>query len=135
MGEQPRAPAEFAAIIAGDDPPLLVGGQAVNIWAELFVEAAPELAEFEPFVSRDADIFGTRSLAAALAVRAGWDCRTAKPETVTAAILVKSASDGSSLVVEVLDEVNGLTDADLTLHAVVEARTGERYRVLSPLVM
>ena len=135
MGEQPRAPAEFAAIIAGDDPPLLIGGQAVNIWAELYVEAAPELAEFEPFMSRDADIFGTRALAAALAARAGWDCHAAKPDTVTAAILVKSASDGSSLVVEVLDEVNGLSGADLALHATVAARSGERYRVLSPLVL
>lgn len=135
MPEPARTPAEFAAVISGDDPPLMVGGQAVNIWAELYAQAAPELAEFEPFVSRDADIFGTRALAVKLAAHAGWECLAAKRGTVTAAILVKLAADGSSLVVEVLDEVNGLNDADLALHETVEARDGKRYRLLSPLVM
>jgi hypothetical protein len=31
MPEQPRSPADFAAIISGEKPPLIVGGQAVNI--------------------------------------------------------------------------------------------------------
>ena len=34
-----------------------------------------------------------------------------------------------------LGEVNGLTATDLALSSTVEARTGERYRVLSPLVL
>ena len=136
MHEQPRSPADFAAIISGDDPPLIVGGQAVNIWAELYVGAAPELAEFEPFMSRDADILGTRAVAAALAARAGWECHAAQRDTVTVAILTKSSDTGDPpLVVEVLDEVNGLTGSDLALDETVETRDGEHYRLLSPLVM
>lgn len=92
--------------------------------------------ECEPFMSRDADIFGTRALADALATRAGWECHAAKRETVTVAILTKAVgTDEPPLVVEVLDEVNGLTDTDLALHETVETHHGARYRLLSPLVM
>ena len=101
MREQPRSPADFSAIISGDDPPLIVGGQAVNIWAELYVGAAPELAEFEPFMSRDADILGTRALAVALAARAGWECLSAQRDTVTVAVLTKASDTGDLPLVKV----------------------------------
>jgi hypothetical protein len=34
---------------------LLVGGQAVNLWAELYKKNEPEILELQPFTSRDAD--------------------------------------------------------------------------------
>lgn len=36
---------------------LLVGGQAVNLWAELYKENEPAILELQPFTSRDADFY------------------------------------------------------------------------------
>ena len=33
------------------------GGQAVNIWAEVYLDAAPEVTEFAPFTSKDCDLW------------------------------------------------------------------------------
>ena len=41
-------------------PYLLVGGQAVNYWAERYLVTAPELANLQPFTSEDIDFKGTR---------------------------------------------------------------------------
>lgn len=42
-----------------DDQPVMVGGQAVNLWAERYLPfAANDLAEFELFVSKDLDLVG-----------------------------------------------------------------------------
>jgi len=97
----------------------------------------PTLAAFEPFTSFDADIFGSRALAETLAARAGWECRILpKRDSASVAILLKSNAVGEPpLVIEVLDEVNGLTETDLALSTVVELEGGQRYRLPSPLVL
>jgi hypothetical protein len=106
-----RHPADFADILCGAESPLMVGGQAVNLWAEVYGEALPTLESFEPFVSKDADIYGTRSLAEQLARRAGWELHfDPRRDSVVAAILRKQqAPDEPPLTVEVLSQVNGLT--------------------------
>ena len=53
----PRPPEDFASLLATKEPVLLVGGQAVNLWA-LYYEA--RTVELAPFVSRDVDILGDR---------------------------------------------------------------------------
>jgi hypothetical protein len=42
-------------------PYLLVGGQAVNYWAERYIEEDPNLEELQPFTSEDIDFKGNRS--------------------------------------------------------------------------
>lgn len=37
----------------------LVGGQALNLWAESYSAAAPELDSYGPYTSKDVDFFGT----------------------------------------------------------------------------
>ena len=51
MSEQ-HSPAAFAAVLTDPSHPLIVGGQAVNLWAEIYVSAEPELHTFEPFTSK-----------------------------------------------------------------------------------
>lgn len=53
----PRPPEDFAAVLAANEPLLMVGGQAVNLWALYYRD---ETKDFAPFVSRDADILGDR---------------------------------------------------------------------------
>lgn len=132
-----RSPAEFADVLSSQELPLIVGGQAINIWASLYAAKAPELNAFVPFTSGDADIYGTRALAETLALRAGWKFQPVdERESGVVAILTKPAQPGQSpLTIEVLSEVNGLTAADLSLDTTVELASGERYRAPSPLVL
>jgi hypothetical protein len=58
------------------------------------------------------------------------------PNSAAVAILVRpSPNDKRALTIEVLNEVNGLTEADLGLQTEIELSGGHRYRVPSPLVM
>ncbi len=134
-GDQ-HSPKEFAPIFAGVDAPLVVGGQAVNIWAELYVAAVPALKKFAPFTSKDADIYGTRAQAEALANRAGWEFKAVTdPNSIAVAVLSKPSASGPPLVVEVLKEVNGLTDQDLKKSEIIQFSESQRYRIPSPPVL
>lgn len=43
--------------------PLIVGGQAVNIWAIVYAfRAGPILKAYEPFISKDLDLYGSRKI-------------------------------------------------------------------------
>ena len=39
---------------------IIIGGQAVNYWAERYLEAEPELQKHAPFTSEDIDFCGNR---------------------------------------------------------------------------
>lgn len=130
-------PSAFAEILGAPELPLIVGGQAVNTWAYFYVTAVPGLKEYAPFVSKDADIYGTRALARDLAHRAGWECIfDEKRAPVVAAILRKTPAreDEPPLIIEVLSEVNGLTAADLALDTIVDFE-GARYRIPAPPIL
>jgi hypothetical protein len=43
-----------------DLPYLLIGGQAINYWAERYLRTEPDLREHLPFTSEDIDFKGTR---------------------------------------------------------------------------
>jgi len=137
MSEPPRTPSDFSEILSGDEPPIIVGGQAINLWAEIYANQSPVLDAFAPFTSSDADIYGNRLLAETLAKRNGWECHfTNDPNSAAIAILVKpTPGDEPALTIEVLNEVNGLTDADLNMNTVIELEDGTRYRTPSPIVL
>jgi len=63
-----RPPEDFALLLATKEPVLLVGGQAVNIWAMYYESRTISLA---PFVSRDVDVLGDRDTFTALGRIAG----------------------------------------------------------------
>jgi len=132
----PRIPEDFAEILSGAELPLIVGGQAVNIWARLYGSKIPTLRAYRPFVSVDADIYGTRELAQTLAHRTGWEISFPRErDSMVAAFLKRPATSGAKeLSVEVLHEVNGLSAEDLARDVVVGS-AHFRYRIPSPLVM
>ena len=53
----PRPPGDFGRLLATKEPVLLVGGQAVNLWALYYRDRTADLA---PFVSRDVEVLGNR---------------------------------------------------------------------------
>lgn len=89
-------------------------------------------------MSKDADIYGTRALAEQLALRAGWEMSfEPRRDSVVSAILRHDRMTGEHpLTIEVLSQVNGLTEADLAASTVIEIGGGrERYRVPAPTVL
>lgn len=50
-----------------EDNAFVVGGQALNLWAERYAPTVPTLADFGPFTSKDLDYFGLRKAAEKLA--------------------------------------------------------------------
>lgn len=60
---------------AAGKPYILIGGQAVNYWAERYREREPQLKALGPFTSADIDFKGTaedvRRIAAQLALTPG----------------------------------------------------------------
>lgn len=129
-------PAAFSAVLADPSHPLIVGGQAVNLWAEIYVSTETELHQFEPFTSKDADICGTRELAEIIHRRTGWTCRFFdEPRQPAVALLTKTEHSGPTLIVEVLRSVYGVNQDDLSRNQVRELRPGEHYRIPAPLVL
>lgn len=53
----------------------LVGGQALNFWAERYAERAPELRNYGPYSTKDVDFFGTAQAARKLAGLLGGKVR------------------------------------------------------------
>ena len=46
----------LAAIGDASEEVTIIGGHAVNLWEELYLEQEPELARFAPFTSQDLDL-------------------------------------------------------------------------------
>ena len=133
MPEQ-HGPSEFGEILNSPERPLIVGGQAVNIWAEYFAPRNSRVNAQRPFVSKDADIFGDRAMAQKLADAAGWEIKFFhEPRTIAVAVLMKRRANAETLTVEVLREVRGLTPKELGDSDLVEIRPGQIYRIPSPV--
>lgn len=57
---------DLASILKLSDKAFIVGGQALNLWAERYSDL-PGLAEYGPYTSKDLDYFGHREAAEKLA--------------------------------------------------------------------
>lgn len=108
----PRPPEDFSAVLATPEPVLLVGGQAVNIWALYYHERT---AALEPFVSRDLDVLGTRETLEVLAKLAGAKPQffPLRPPSNEIGVVIARDREGNAMLVEVLRYVNGVTNEEL----------------------
>jgi len=108
----PRPPEDFAAVLAADEPLLIVGGQAVNLWALYYRD---ETRDFAPFVSRDADILGDRDTLRLLGKLAGKKPQffPLKPPTNEVGVVIASDSTGAPMLIEVLRYVKGASNEAL----------------------
>lgn len=97
----PAAPLERAAVIqlasvlGLDDRAFVIGGQALNLWAERYARTLPELAQFGPFTSKDIDYYGHRAAAEKLARALGGE------------VLVPEAGDHTPNQAVVVAEIGG----------------------------
>jgi len=104
--------ADFLAVLAqpGDDghPFIVVGGQAANYWANLYLEREPRLRAHLPFTSKDLDVIGSRESAVRVARTLGWQF---SPPLVGGGLVQGVVSSGvppKPLTVEFLSEIKGV---------------------------
>jgi hypothetical protein len=106
-----------AALDCGDA--IIVGGQALNIWAERFSARAPELAAYRPFTSRDFDYFGYREVAGKLAERLGGTIKVPTIEDQSpSTALVEAEINGRRITIDFIGHVLGVNHKKLQTGAV-----------------
>lgn len=109
--------ADFAEILLptdGSEPPVIVGGHAVNLWAVYFLSrGVGELSQYLPFTSKDLDLVGTWDLLECLHERLKGKLSRSEPRSPVLGRLVVSSPSGEELTIEVLHTVNGLDFKEL----------------------
>jgi len=135
MADHP--PSDFAEVFEDPALPTIIGGQAVNLWAQYYSSMAPELAAFSPFTSRDGDLWADRETVIALRDRTGWKCHLYdEPRTHAVGILTKEIpGQKDPLKIEILKDVHGLTDEDLAKSTEIESEGRKAMRVLDAPVL
>jgi hypothetical protein len=118
---------------AAGQPYVLVGGQAVNFWAEHYLSQEPELQALRPFTSEDIDFKGTHAdvqrIAAQLEANPGYPAKVAI--TALAGFVPFQIGDLKSTV-EVVRQIPGVSDAANT-PAIQAEWEGQTIRVLDPI--
>jgi hypothetical protein len=135
MAEQ-RKPGDFDEVLCLPEQPLIVGGQAVNIWADFYSRVDASLDALRPFVSKDADVYGDRAMAERLAVASNWRLKCYyEPRTIGLAMLTKELPNKERLTVEIIGNVNGLTQKELLDADMLQLQPGRTYRLPSPIIL
>lgn len=131
---KPRPPGDFSGVLATDEPVLLVGGQAVNLWALYYHERT---ADLEPFVSHDLDVLGTSETLEMLARLAGTKPQffPMRPPSNEIGVVIAKDRSGQSMLVEVLRSVNGVDNEALNAGAHVVALGDVQVRIPNPIVL
>ena len=131
---EPRPPEDFAGLLATKEPVLLVGGQAVNLWALYYQSHTAELA---PFVSRDVDVLGDRVTLTALGQVAGAKPQffPVKPPTNEVGVVIAKDPHGLPLLIDVLRYVHGVSNEQLREPVYTVALGEVQVQVPSPIVL
>lgn len=137
----PGAVIDIASILGDDERAFIVGGQALNLWAEYYSLVAPELAAFRPFTSKDIDYFGQVAVAEKLAQSLGGAVRVPSADDTTFQVAIVDAEiAGIKISIDFLAHVlgvrRGLEDGvvDLTIPYRIGERSGEiDVRLMHPL--
>jgi hypothetical protein len=135
----------FLDVLAQSDdegrPFILVGGQAVNYWANLYLPREPRLRSYLPFTSKDLDVIGTEASAKRVAQALGWQYSPPVVGGGPVQGVISSPSTDHPLRVEFLSEIKGVPSQ--TIHQFARENTfrpegGERLmavRVLDPVLL
>ncbi len=115
-------------------PYVIIGGQAVNYWAETYLPKESGLEKFIPFVSKDIDFLGNRADVLKAARQLGGAARFPHKKLMTAfAGGVALTILGFETNVEFLRSVPGVSVAEIHRWAVSSERAGVGVRVLDPI--
>jgi hypothetical protein len=103
-----------ASIINLEDGVFVVGGQALNLWAERYSTRTSELSAYGPYTSKDIDYFGYREAAAKLAAALGGSVLYPEPEDPTPSTAVVDAEiNGKKVQIDFICNVLGVAARNL----------------------
>jgi hypothetical protein len=133
------------ARLGGDlvDEIVLVGGQALNFWADRYAGLDASLGRAAPFTSKDIDFVGDRAAVTLCAERLGGELRLPTIDDVTPSTGIVRFVDGGGVEREIdfIDQPYGLRVEDvrrtaLPVDFVDDARraTGIRFKILHPVL-
>jgi hypothetical protein len=109
----PETVLDIASHLTLEDGAFLIGGQALNLWAEYYSKAQ-ELAEYRPYTSKDIDYFGSRAAAQKLADQLGGQVTVPDPDDHTPhTAVVKAEIDGATILIDFLGGVQGVRPKEL----------------------
>jgi len=130
-----REPHDYRVLLEACPDLTIVGGQAVNVWAIVYL-TPEELRADSGYGSHDLDVFAQRKVADVLTNLPGWKSEKPPLWSFDRRLLRLTAKDkaGQILIVEVLGKVNGLDDEDLKAVREITAN-GVVYRALDPVAM
>ena len=118
---------------AAGQPYILIGGQAVNFWAERYLSAEPELKLFQPFTSEDIDFKGGKDdvqrIAQQLELTAGYPPKVEM--TALAGVIPFRIGDLKSSI-EIVRRVPGISGT-AEIPAFKTDWNGKTIRVLDPI--
>ena len=114
-------------------PYILIGGQAVNYWAERYLATEPKLKSLQPFTSEDIDFKGNRDdvqrIAQQLSSHPIYPPKVAM--TALSGVVPFQVGDLKSNI-EIIRRVPGIPDSGDAL-AIEAELDGEKIRVLDPI--
>ncbi len=128
--EGQQGPDAYAPFVVRPNEQAIICGQAVNLWALIYLSKAPELQPFQPFVSKDLDVLGNEESFAKLRSLGKWSAAALfkpkpghpNPEVVGALRAVRP--DGSEINVEIRRTVYGLAASELIYAPLARVVTG-----------
>jgi hypothetical protein len=119
---------------ANGEPPVLIGGQAVNYWAELYSTEEPGLIKWQPFASEDIDFQGNRQDVHAIASQLGRVALFPRPVEMTAlAGMIPLRLGDLNSQIEVIRSVPGVPGNLLQETALEAIWEQHRIRVIDPI--
>jgi hypothetical protein len=110
---EPGGPESIGGLLKTDPPLMLVGGQAVNLWALHYYDRTKDLA---PFVSRDIDLLGDKETLAKVArlAKARPQYFPLRPPSNEVGVVVARDAYGQPLLIEVLRNLHGVSEKELS---------------------
>lgn len=110
---------KLASVLRLEDDAFIVGGQALNLWAERYFAVDSSLAEYAPYTSKDLDYFGHREAAQKLADALDGKAIFPHPDDHTPnSALVRATVLGQEIEVDFLSHVLGVRALELERLAV-----------------
>ena len=129
----------FQALQEEDLDAVIVGGQAVNLWASRYSQTEPELRQYLPFASQDLDFYGGRVEAALCGEILGGETilnSSFDPSPNAGVVLLERAQ--GRLRIDFLASVYGLNESEIMETAIPFRLGGEgnhrQMRVLHPVL-
>ncbi len=127
--ERPHTAEDYADLF-GEDL-VLIGGQAVNFWAELFLPYEPDLQRYLPFTSRDADFYrrGKR-----FRIPQGWK-EVQQPNKGRMRLVSQALVGPVQQEAEIIRTINGLTTKEVEMGILPVNYAGRDILILNPVLL